>query len=105
MVHGHPAVIVPPFGAQQKANLAVYFILIFFVFVLLQVSEIKSHVQNHEEHHPWLANYLVVKRICTQPNFHDLYLELVKQLEVIFEGRRELAVRKRIKIVLRGGVF
>lgn len=48
-----------------------------------QVAEIKSHVQNHEEHHPWLANYLVVKRICTQPNFHDLYLELVKQLEVI----------------------
>ncbi|CAN0251987.1 unnamed protein product, partial [Laminaria digitata] len=47
-----------------------------------QVVEIKSHVQNHPEHHPWLANYLVVKRICTQPNFHDLYLELVKQLEV-----------------------
>lgn len=47
-----------------------------------QVTEIKSHVQNHPEHHAWLANYLVVKRICTQPNFHDLYLELVKQLEV-----------------------
>lgn len=50
----------------------------------VQVSEIKSHIQNHPEHHGWLANYLVVKRICTQPNFHDLYLELVKQLEVIF---------------------
>ncbi|CAM9338037.1 unnamed protein product [Scytosiphon promiscuus] len=46
-----------------------------------KVSEIKSHIQNHPEHHGWLANYLVVKRICTQPNFHDLYLELVKQLE------------------------
>lgn len=46
------------------------------------MSEIKSHIQNHPEHHGWLANYLVVKRICTQPNFHDLYLELVKQLEV-----------------------
>lgn len=47
-----------------------------------QVAEIKSHIQTHPEHHGWLANYLVVKRICTQPNFHDLYLELVKQLEV-----------------------
>lgn len=46
------------------------------------MAEIKSHIQNHPEHHAWLANYLVVKRICTQPNFHDLYLELVKQLEV-----------------------
>lgn len=45
------------------------------------MSEIKSHVQNNPEYHPWLANYLVVKRICTQPNFHDLYLELVNQLE------------------------
>lgn len=49
---------------------------------LRQVNEIKPHVQSHPEHHPWLANYLVVKRICTQPNFHDLYLELVNQLEV-----------------------
>ncbi|CAM9685241.1 unnamed protein product [Ectocarpus sp. 6 AP-2014] len=46
-----------------------------------KVSEIKAHIQNHPEHHGWLANYLVVKRICTQPNFHDLYLDLVKELE------------------------
>ncbi|CAM9654454.1 unnamed protein product, partial [Ectocarpus sp. 4 AP-2014] len=46
-----------------------------------KVSEIKTHIQNHPEHHGWLANYLVVKRICTQPNFHDLYLDLVKELE------------------------
>lgn len=46
------------------------------------MSEIKSHIQSHPEHHGWLANYLVVKRICTQPNFHDLYLDLVKELEV-----------------------
>ncbi|CAN0310954.1 unnamed protein product, partial [Discosporangium mesarthrocarpum] len=46
-----------------------------------KVGEIKANVQLHPEHHAWLANYLVVKRICSQPNFHDLYLELVKQLE------------------------
>ena len=49
---------------------------------MCQAAEIKGHIQNHPEHHPWLANYLVVKRICTQPNFHELYLDLVKELEV-----------------------
>uniref|UniRef100_A0A7S3NMR3 CCR4-Not complex component Not1 C-terminal domain-containing protein n=1 Tax=Aureoumbra lagunensis TaxID=44058 RepID=A0A7S3NMR3_9STRA len=32
------------------------------------------------EHFPWFANYLVVKRISTQPNFHSLYLDFLEKL-------------------------
>ena len=34
----------------------------------------------HEEHFGWFANYLVVKRISTQPNFHTLYLAFLEKL-------------------------
>mmetsp|Transcript_5766 Transcript_5766/g.17008 ORF Transcript_5766/g.17008 Transcript_5766/m.17008 type:complete len:1878 (-) Transcript_5766:275-5908(-) len=34
----------------------------------------------HEEHFGWFANYLVVKRISTQPNFHSLYLAFLERL-------------------------
>lgn len=34
----------------------------------------------HEEHFGWFANYLVVKRISTQPNFHSLYLAFLEKL-------------------------
>ena len=30
---------------------------------------------------PWFGNYLVVKRISTQPNFHQLYLAFILKLE------------------------
>ena len=34
----------------------------------------------HKEHFGWFANYLVVKRISTQPNFHSLYLAFLEKL-------------------------
>lgn len=64
------------------------------------MAEIKPHVQSHPEHHGWLANYLVVKRVCTQPNFHDLYLELVKQLEV---GRVESENQPEVLLISMPG--
>ncbi|KAJ1462545.1 CCR4-Not complex component, Not1-domain-containing protein [Pelagophyceae sp. CCMP2097] len=33
-----------------------------------------------EENYGWFANYLVVKRISTQPNFHALYLAFLEKL-------------------------
>ncbi|KAF4148359.1 CCR4-Not complex component [Phytophthora infestans] len=32
------------------------------------------------EYHAWLANYLVVKRISTQPNYHTVYLIFIEKL-------------------------
>ncbi len=29
-------------------------------------------------HYPWLSSYLVEKRICTQPNYHDVYLRMLE---------------------------
>ena len=34
-----------------------------------------------EEHFNWFANYLVVKRISTQPNLHGLYLSVLEALD------------------------
>ncbi|KAI5811611.1 CCR4-Not complex component, Not1-domain-containing protein [Peziza echinospora] len=33
--------------------------------------------QLQEEHHQWFADYLVVQRAQTEPNYHQLYLELL----------------------------
>lgn len=41
--------------------------------------ELRSLLQ--QEHYGWFANYLVVKRISTQPNLHSLYLTLLELLD------------------------
>lgn len=33
-----------------------------------------------ETYHAWMANYLVVKRIATQPNYHTVYLIFIEKL-------------------------
>lgn len=33
-----------------------------------------------EDHHAWMANYLVVKRISTQPNYHTVYLIFIEKM-------------------------
>jgi CCR4-NOT transcription complex subunit 1 len=33
-----------------------------------------------EQHYPWMANYLVSKRISTQPNYHGVYLIFIEKL-------------------------
>lgn len=35
------------------------------------------------EHFPWFANYLVVKRISTQPNLHQLFLAFLDKLAAV----------------------
>src|SRR5690242_15148632 len=47
----------------------------------LQVSEIRTQISGHPEYFEWIANYLVVKRISTQPNFHSLYLQFIDHLD------------------------
>ncbi|KAF1774052.1 CCR4-NOT transcription complex subunit 1, HEAT repeat [Phytophthora cactorum] len=44
------------------------------------------------EYHAWLANYLVVKRILTQPNYHTVYLIFIEKL-VRPELEREILKR------------
>ena len=34
-----------------------------------------------DEHWPWFADYLVVTRAAQEPNFHDLYLQLLQMLD------------------------
>mmetsp|Transcript_13579 Transcript_13579/g.30419 ORF Transcript_13579/g.30419 Transcript_13579/m.30419 type:complete len:2214 (+) Transcript_13579:205-6846(+) len=43
-----------------------------------KTGEIKSILQ--PDHYNWFANYLVVKRISTQPNLHPLYLSVLDAL-------------------------
>jgi CCR4-NOT transcription complex subunit 1 len=46
----------------------------------VKVAELKSFF--HEEHAPWLGNYLVVKRISTQPNFHQMYMTFLEKINM-----------------------
>lgn len=46
-----------------------------------KVGEIRAHIAGHPENHAWMANYLVVKRISTQPNFHGLYLQFIDMMD------------------------
>jgi CCR4-NOT transcription complex subunit 1 len=46
-----------------------------------KVGEMRTQIRGHQEYHSWIANYLVVKRISTQPNFHSLYLQFIDRLE------------------------
>lgn len=45
-----------------------------------KLSEIKNILK--PEHFNWFANYLVVKRISTQPNLHSLYLSVLDALDL-----------------------
>lgn len=45
-----------------------------------KTAEIKGLLQ--PDHYNWFANYLVVKRISTQPNLHSLYLSVLDALEL-----------------------
>jgi len=41
-------------------------------------EDIKSRLKS--EYYPWFANYMIVKRVAQEPNFHTLYLSLITQL-------------------------
>jgi hypothetical protein len=46
-----------------------------------KVNDLRPHICDKPQYDGWIANYLVVKRISTQPNFHDIYLQLLDRLE------------------------
>jgi CCR4-NOT transcription complex subunit 1 len=44
-----------------------------------KVKELKTLLK--ESHCPWFSNYLVMKRVSIEPNFHSLYLALLDALD------------------------
>lgn len=61
-------------------------------------AEMRSNVA--DDHLPWFGHYLVVKRVSTQPNFHDLHANFLREfgspllykevLQATLESAREL---------------
>jgi len=47
-------------------------------FAFSQVTEMKLMIA--DEHLPWLAQYLVMKRVSAESNFHNLYANFVTAL-------------------------
>ena len=45
-----------------------------------QADELKQHIK--QEHYPWLAQYFVMKRVSIEPNFHQLYTDFLKALDM-----------------------
>jgi hypothetical protein len=44
-----------------------------------QGEELKEAVKS--EFFPWLSQYLVMKRVSIEPNFHDLYIKFMETLK------------------------
>ena len=56
-----------------------------FLINNMSLSNVEQKAREHREmlsseYFGWLGQYLVVKRISTQPNFHSLYLAFLEQL-------------------------
>ena len=47
----------------------------FFRFLIVKVEEFRDTIQ--PEYLPWVAQYLVMKRVSIEPNFHDLYVNFL----------------------------
>lgn len=58
-----------------------YYFINPFLFVCLwsQVEELKETVK--EEFMPWVSQYLVMKRVSIEPNFHSLYSNFLDTLK------------------------
>lgn len=50
-----------------------------FIIVCVQVEELKETVK--EEFMPWVSQYLVMKRVSIEPNFHSLYSNFLDTLK------------------------
>lgn len=50
-----------------------------FSFLWIQVEELKETVK--EEFMPWVSQYLVMKRVSIEPNFHSLYSNFLDTLK------------------------
>ncbi|CAI5737719.1 unnamed protein product [Peronospora farinosa] len=70
---------------------------IHFIVNNMSISNLEAKIPEMRKmllptYHAWLANYLVVKRISTQPNYHTVYLILIEKL-VRPELEREILKR------------
>eukprot|EP00937_MAST-01D_sp_MAST-1D-sp2_P007077 g7077.t1 len=73
---------LPPTAPEPAVSDRIHFIINNLASANLdgKVAELKSFLK--EEHALWLGNYLVVKRVSTQPNFHAMYFSFVQKLDV-----------------------
>jgi CCR4-NOT transcription complex subunit 1 len=71
---------LPPTAPEPAVSDRIHFIINNLANANLdgKVAELKSFLK--EEHALWLGNYLVVKRVSTQPNFHQMYFSFVEKL-------------------------
>ena len=49
-------------------------------FFYTKATDLKQAIQ--PEFNPWLAQYLVMKRVSIEPNFHDLYSDFLKAVSL-----------------------
>ena len=45
-----------------------------------KANELKQKL--HKDYFPWLAQYLIVKRVCIEENFHTVYLQFLDELNL-----------------------
>lgn len=79
---------------------------VLFPLLWRQVEELKETVK--EEFMPWVSQYLVMKRVSIEPNFHSLYsnfLDTLKNPEfnkmVLNETYRNIKVSSASFLILR----
>ena len=72
-----------------------------------QGEELKEAVKS--EFFPWLSQYLVMKRVSIEPNFHDLYIKFMETLKwkelfqlVLQETYRNIKVLKAVSRIAKG---
>lgn len=68
----------PPEGMRDQIHFIVNNIA--KINVAQKTSELKTILSNGD-YYGWFANYLVVKRISTQPNLHGVYISIVDHLD------------------------
>uniref|UniRef100_A0A915LAQ2 CCR4-NOT transcription complex subunit 1 n=1 Tax=Romanomermis culicivorax TaxID=13658 RepID=A0A915LAQ2_ROMCU len=97
-------VAVPPENIVEKV--AFLFNNLSQMNMLQKVSEMKGMMV--DEHLPWLAQYLVMKRVSAESNFHNLYATFVTALGnrtlnaiILKETYRNIKVTVTYKILLR----
>lgn len=91
---------------QTFLVITLHFLWLAFSLVWKQVEELKETVK--EEFMPWVSQYLVMKRVSIEPNFHSLYsnfLDTLKNPEfnkmVLNETYRNIKVSSTSLLILR----
>ncbi|XP_065678715.1 CCR4-NOT transcription complex subunit 1 isoform X1 [Hydra vulgaris] len=78
-----------------------------FIFNNISAQNIKQKATDLKqtilpEYYPWLAQYLVMKRVSIEPNFHSLYSEFLQALSVAELSQMVLdETYRNIKVLLR----